>query len=169
MSVVPAQVRYEAHPSMLRSRPFTTLMVLALMLLGVLIAILGKGLLPVVVADEAAGVDTRIIQVIGIVIFALAALRLLTWWVSTRSDTLKITDEELLWTHGLLNKQYTEISMGSVRTVRVSQSLMQRMMNAGDITVFTTGDLPELMVQGLPNPTRVRELVKVRAVAPPEG
>lgn len=155
-----SEVRYQAHPSMLRMRPFSTLLVLALMLAGILVAILGKGLLPALLPEQ---LNDRVVQVAGIVVFALAALQLLAWWVSTLSDRLKITDDEVLWTHGLMNKQYTEISMGSVRTVRVTQSLLQRLMNAGDITVFTTGDLPELVVRGLPEPNRVRELVKARS------
>jgi uncharacterized membrane protein YdbT with pleckstrin-like domain len=155
-----SEVRYQAHPSMLRMRPFSTLLALALMLAGVLVAILGKGLLPALLPEQ---LNDRVVQVVGIVVFALAAMQLLAWWVSTLSDRLKITDDEMLWTHGLMNKQYTEISMGSVRTVRVTQSLLQRLMNAGDITVFTTGDLPELVVRGLPEPNRVRELVKARS------
>ena len=169
MSPDSSQVRYHAHPSMLRMRPFATLVVLALMIAGALVAILGKGLLPAALSEQAAGLDAQMVQIAGIAVFALAALRLATWWVATLSDTLRITDDELLWTHGLVNKQYTEISMGSVRTVRVSQSLLQRLMDAGDITVFTTGDLPELVVRGLPDPTRVRELVKVRAGAAAEA
>jgi uncharacterized membrane protein YdbT with pleckstrin-like domain len=99
----------------------------------------------------------------------LSALRLLSWWVYTRTDLLKVTDDEILWTHGLLNKKYTELGMGSVRTVQVSQSLLQRLLNAGDLRVFTTGDLPELVVRGLPEPNRIRELVKARGTgAAPE-
>lgn len=169
MSDVTSQVRYDAHPSMLRMRPFTTLMVFALMLAGILLAVLGTGFLPAALSEQAARLDARVVQVVGIAIFALAAMQVLAWWVSARMDTLKITDDEVLWTHGLVNKQYTEISMGSVRTVRVSQSLFQRLMNAGDITVFTSGDLPELVVRGLPDPGRVRELVKVRAGATAEA
>jgi hypothetical protein len=39
---------------------------------------------------------------------------------------------------------------------------LQRIMNAGDIAVFTAGDVPELLVRGLPQPDRIRELVKAR-------
>jgi hypothetical protein len=36
-------------------------------------------------------------------------------------------------------------------------------MNAGDVTVSTAGDTPELMVRGLPNPRRISDLVKGQA------
>ena len=77
-------------------------------------------------------IDDQNVKMIGIAVFAVATLQLLIWWVSTRSDRLVITEDELIWTHGLLNKEYTEINMASVRTVRVSQSLFQRIMNAGE-------------------------------------
>ena len=127
------EVLYDAHPSLLRSRPFATLLTILLML-GVIL--------------------------VGIGVFALAPLQILTWWVATLTDHLEITADEILWTHGLLSKQYTEIHMASVRTVRASQTLFQRLMNAGDITIYTAGDTPELVVRGLPDPARIRELIK---------
>ncbi len=162
MSASASNVRYEAHPSLIRMRPFATLLVLALMVLGILVAVVGVGLLPMSLSQQVGRIDTRVVQGTGILIFALSTLQLLVWWVSTRTDQLKITDDEILWTHGLVNKKYTELGMGSVRTVQVSQSLLQRLLDAGDIRVFTTGDLPELVVRGLPDPSRVRELVKAR-------
>lgn len=162
MSTTPTNVRYEAHPSLIRMRPFATLLVLGLMLLGVLVAVLGVGMLPPNLSRQAAQIDARLIQGAGILILALSTLRLLTWWISTRTDLLRITDDEILWTHGLVSKRYTEIGMGSVRTIQVSQGLLQRLLDAGDLRVFTTGDLPELVVLGLPDPGRVRELVKAR-------
>ena len=50
--------------------------------------------------------------------------------------------------------------MGSIRTVRVHQSLFQRMVNAGDLVIYTTGDLPELSIKGLPRPNEIREHIK---------
>jgi len=67
---------------------------------------------------------------------------------------------KVVWTHGLLSKEYTEINMSSIRTTRVTQSLFQRIMGAGDVTVYTSGDLPELMIRGLPDPGRIRDFVK---------
>ncbi|MBK5966356.1 hypothetical protein CCR95_20275 [Thiocystis minor] len=158
-----SEIRYDAHPSLVRMRPFATLLTILLLLGGILVAVLGDqvlAFLPEAIVDQ---VDGKALQAIGIGVFAIATLQLLIWWVATRSDHLVITQDELLWTHGLLNKQYTEINMASVRTVRVSQSLLQRIMNAGDIKVFTAGDNPEMMVRGLPEPARIRELVKAQA------
>ncbi|NCC40447.1 MAG: PH domain-containing protein [Gammaproteobacteria bacterium] len=153
------QILYDAHPSLLRTRPFGTLLILLLMLGGILVAVVGDQ----VIAPELRSqiqLDGRTLQMIGLGVFAFATLQLLIWWVATLSDHLQITPSEILWTHGLLSKQYTEINMASVRTVRVTQTLFQRLMNAGDITIYTSGDKPELVVRGLPDPNQIRELIK---------
>lgn len=85
---------------------------------------------------------------------------LLYWYLLTKSDHLTIKSDEIVWTHGLINKQFTEINMSSVRTVRVSQSLIQRMLKAGDIAIYTAGDQPEVVIRGLPNPEEIRAHIK---------
>lgn len=87
-------------------------------------------------------------------------LLLLYWYLQTKTDKLSITNDEIIWTHGLMSKQYTEINMSSVRTIRVSQSLLQRMFNAGNVQIFTAGDNPEVVIKGLPNPDEIREYIK---------
>jgi uncharacterized membrane protein YdbT with pleckstrin-like domain len=146
-----SEVLYDAHPSMIRSRPFTTLLALALIPLGIAIALMGGTLLPA--AAPVAGV-------VGLAVAALAFLTLLVWYVRTKTDHLVINDDEIVWTHGLLNKGYTEINMASVRTTRVRQTLMQRIMNAGDVEIYTAGDNPELVVHGLPDPDAIRKLIR---------
>jgi uncharacterized membrane protein YdbT with pleckstrin-like domain len=47
-----------------------------------------------------------------------------------------------------------------VRTVRVKQSLLQRLLNAGDIEVYTAGDVPELVIRGMPDPEAIRNHIK---------
>ena len=100
------------------------------------------------------------LSVLLIPVFGLGILILLFWYVSTKADKFEIRAGEVLWTHGLLNKQYTEISMSSIRTIKISQSIIQRMLNAGDIEIYTSGDAPELSVKGLPDPRRIRELIR---------
>jgi uncharacterized membrane protein YdbT with pleckstrin-like domain len=89
---------------------------------------------------------------------------LLLWmYLKTKMDKLTIKEGEIIWAHGLLNKSYTEINMSSVRTVRVSQSLLQRMLNAGDLVIYTAGDNPEVVIRGLPEPEKLRGYIKGRS------
>ncbi|QBQ55207.1 PH domain-containing protein [Nitrosococcus wardiae] len=85
---------------------------------------------------------------------------LLWMYIKTKMDKLTIKTDEIVWAHGLLNKSYTEIHMSSVRTVKVNQSLLQRMLNAGDVVIYTAGDNPEVMIQGLPEPDKIRDYIK---------
>jgi uncharacterized membrane protein YdbT with pleckstrin-like domain len=94
----------------------------------------------------------------------IGIIMLLWMWIKTKMDRLTITSEEIVWVHGLLSKKYTEIGMTSVRTVSVDQSLLQRMLNAGDIAVYTSGDVPELVIRGLPDPATIRDLINGKSV-----
>ena len=152
-----SNVLYEASPSMVRMNPFGTVLVIFLLLFGILTAVAGGQIAAMFGFAE---MDPRIFGIVGIALAAVAFFRLFSWWVATKVDHLKIKEDEIVWTHGLLSKQYVEISLHSVRTVRVSQSLLQRIMNAGDVTIFTSGDAPELVIKGLPDPDAVREHIK---------
>ncbi len=90
----------------------------------------------------------------------IGILILLYWYLTMKADKLTIKEDEVIWTHGLLSKQYVEINMSSIRTTRVEQSLLQRMLNAGKLEIYTAGDNPELTVNGMPNPHKIRELIK---------
>lgn len=139
-----SEILYEANPSMVRMNPFGTALAVLLIPVGIIGSVmfgepLAYGLIPL-----AGG----------------AILVLLYWYVSTKLDHLIVKTDEIVWTHGLLNKQYTEINMSQVRTVKVSQGLLQRILNAGDIAIYTAGDDPELAVRGLPDPDTIRDHIK---------
>lgn len=150
-------VLYEASPSMVRSNPLGTTLAILLILLGVYLAIAAGQVAASVGLPEG---SRRIVGIGGIVLVGIGFVQLLAWWIATKIDHLKVTEDEIIWIHGLVSKQYTEINMSSVRTVRVAQTLLQRIMNAGDITIYTSGDEPELVVRGLPGPNAIREHVK---------
>jgi uncharacterized membrane protein YdbT with pleckstrin-like domain len=157
-----SQVLYEASPSMVRMNPFGTVVTVLLLFAG--IALASPPVAGVVGARFGLPDETgTILNMVGMGLAALSFVMLITWYVKTKMDKLVIKQDEVVWTHGLLSKQYTEINMSSIRTVRVAQSLFQRIMGAGDVTVFTSGDLPEVVIRGLPNPNLVRDYVKGEA------
>lgn len=92
-------------------------------------------------------------------------LILLWMYIKTKMDKLTIKSDEIVAAHGLVNKSYVEINMSSVRTVKVSQSLLQRMLNAGDVAIYTAGDAPELFIKGLPEPDKIRDFIKGQSPA----
>jgi uncharacterized membrane protein YdbT with pleckstrin-like domain len=94
---------------------------------------------------------------------AVGILALMWMYLKTKMDKLIIKTDEVVWEHGLLSKDYTEIGMNSVRTAKITQSLLQRMLNAGDLYIYTAGDEPEVVIKGLPEPARIREYIKGRS------
>jgi uncharacterized membrane protein YdbT with pleckstrin-like domain len=144
--------------------PFGTVLVVLLLLGGVALALppVAASLAPMIPVPTPGG---AMLSLGGAVLAGVCFLVLLVWYVKTKVDRLTIRAGEVVWSHGLLNKQYTEINMSSIRTVRVSQSLLQRILGAGDIKVFTSGDLPEVVIRGLPNPNAIRDYVKGSAGA----
>ncbi len=149
-----ANVLYEANPSLLRTHPFGTVLLVLLLLAGIVIAIASGGI------AASLGLPAQVIGILGIAAVVVAFVWLLAWFVATKMDHLVIKDDEIVWSHGLISKQYTEINLSSVRTTRVIQSLMQRIMDAGDVMIFTSGDQPELFIRGLPEPGRIRDLLQ---------
>ena len=148
-----SQVLYEASPSLVRMNPFGSVLLILALVGGVILAT------PPVAAGLSANLalDSRLVSLAGLVVAALAFLWLLVWFVKTKMDHLVIKADEIVWTHGLLSKQYTEIAQTSIRTVRVQQSILQRLMGAGDVLIYTAGDMPEVLIRGLPEPEKLRQ------------
>lgn len=93
----------------------------------------------------------------------IGILILLYLYVMSKADHLVIKSDEIVWTHGLLSKQYTEINMAQVRTVRINQSILQRLLNAGNVEIYTAGDDPEMRIKGMPEPDKIRDFIKGQA------
>ena len=148
-----SQVLYEASPSLVRMNPFGSVLLIMALVGGVILAT------PPVAGGLSASLalDSRFVSLAGLAVAALAFLWLLVWFVKTKMDHLVIKADEIVWTHGLLSKQYTEIAQTSIRTVRVQQSILQRLMGAGDVLIYTAGDMPEVLIRGLPEPEKLRQ------------
>jgi len=85
---------------------------------------------------------------------------LLIWYLQTKSTKLTITNKDILLEKGLLSKDRSEVSIKSIRTVKVKQSFFNRILGVGAIELYTAGDLPEIEVKGMPDPNKVRDIIK---------
>lgn len=92
-------------------------------------------------------------------IAGLGLFILLYWYLVSRTTKFTITDSEVLFEKGILNKEHSEIALASVRSVKVKQSLINRMFDVGTVEIFTAGDHPEIVAASLPEPRRIRELI----------
>ena len=75
---------------------------------------------------------------------------------------LRIDADQMHLETGLLSKAHVDIDISQIRTVKVHQSFLNRVLRVGNISVYTAGDNPEFQVVGIPDPNRVREYVRNR-------
>lgn len=84
---------------------------------------------------------------------------LLIWRIRAISSKILITDEAVQYERGLLSKTRVDLRIDRIRTVRVRQGVVQRMLGAGDVSVYTAGDEPEVVIGGVKDPHKIRELL----------
>lgn len=87
---------------------------------------------------------------------------LIGMWLRSIGERIAISEHAMLVEKGILNKNSTEVSLTSVRTVRIDQTFLDRIFNVGRIDVYTAGDSPEATISGISEPNRVRDMVRVR-------
>lgn len=149
---------YDDHPAMFRNQPLGYIGVWVLILAPVLAVLMYRkeiaeiGDFPPAMLLAATG--------FGIVI-------LLYWFVTTRAMRLRITGDQVHLERGLLSKRHVELNVDQIRAVRVYQGFLDRIFRVGRIEVFTTGDDPEFVVTGMPDPDRVRDHVRTHPETPP--
>lgn len=96
-----------------------------------------------------------LLSVVGILAIGL-------WWVMHKGERLALSEREVLLERGLLSKQRTEIALSSIRSVRITQTLGQRMFDVGHVELFSAGDVAEIAIKNMPRPGRIRALAAAR-------
>ena len=136
---------YSENPKMPRNNPFMFALIIILNIASLVAAI---------------RLDQQSFQIIGLVVWLGTVISLLIWYIKIKSIKLSVTNNDILVERGLLRKNRKEVAIDKVRTVEVDQGFVDRIFGVGKVSVFTAGDLPEVVVSGLPDPNRIRELVK---------
>lgn len=91
----------------------------------------------------------------------IGILILLYWHLQNKSSRLSVTKDYVLFEKGLFSKERSEIDIDGIRTVKVKQSFSNRIFGTGTIELYTSGDNPEIVARGMPDPNKVREIIKV--------
>ena len=136
---------YSENPKMPRNSPFKFTLIIILNIAGLVAAI---------------RLDQQNFQIIGLLVWLGTVIWLLIWYLKTKSKKLSITNRDMLYEEGLLRKNRKELALDKVRTVEVDQDFIERIFGVGKVRVFTAGDEPEIVVEGLPDPNKIRELIK---------
>lgn len=98
---------------------------------------------------------------LGLIPSFIGVMALGAWYLGTLSNRLVITDRHIRHRRGLLAKNVKEIAIRKVKSVEVDQSPLQRMTDVGTVRIFTTGDIAEIVLGGLPFPKQVQAAVSI--------
>lgn len=101
----------------------------------------------------------------------IASLLILLWPIKRhlRRQTVKLTisGDKLRYETGLASKSTRIIQLPKVQDVRVIQSLPQRILNVGDLSVETAGESSRLVVENLDGPQQLAEQLTDASSHPP--
>ena len=100
-----------------------------------------------------------IITILLIFAFGLGILIFLIWYFKMQKYENHCVNDELEFEKGLLSKERIEIKLNMIRSVKVNQSFFQRIFGVGDLEIYSSGDEPEIVVSGMPNPLHLKELL----------
>jgi hypothetical protein len=142
------------HPMMFRRYPFrciayalVAVVGLALLLAGVVKATLWLGLL-------------------GLVMAVFGLIKLGGWWLRMLGTSVTVTTKRTVLRLGFFHSQLTEIPHTEVADIEVHQTLLNRLMEVGDIALVTkVKEKPGILLMGLPRPEEIAHHIRVRRKA----
>jgi uncharacterized membrane protein YdbT with pleckstrin-like domain len=79
--------------------------------------------------------------------------------IQRQAIKMTISGDKLRYETGMASKSTRIIQLPKVQDVRVVQSLMQRMLGVGDISIETAGENSRLVVANLDQPQRLAEQI----------
>lgn len=93
---------------------------------------------------------------------------LLALWPSILTKTIRyrISNYRIDYERGLLTKRIDTLELWHVEDITFNQSLMDRVMRVGTITIISNDDTtPQLLLHSVPNPRPLFEALKQRVIA----
>jgi membrane protein YdbS with pleckstrin-like domain len=97
--------------------------------------------------------------VVGVALFFVPVLR-------TKAVRYRVTNYRIDYERGLLSKNIDTLELWHVEDLSFRQTLMDRIMGVGDVTVISHDEtMPRLVLSSLPNPRHLYEQLKQRVIA----
>jgi len=98
-------------------------------------------------------------------VFGWLIIPLIVALVKRASLVLRVYPNRVVLETGLLSKNTAELFCSDIRLVNVRQGLLGRIVGIGHVAFTSTGDMPEQVAFGIPNPQKVKDLVMARKKA----
>lgn len=114
-------------------------------------------------------------QIIGGILLTpilIGIILLLNVWYKIASLQYRLTNQRLFVQRGLIAKQLEELELFRVKDVILKQTILQRILGFGTITVLSTDDTtPHITLIGMSNPVETKEAIRsaFRAARKREG
>jgi len=100
---------------------------------------------------------TVILLLWQVITFLIAMMRL-------QSTLYTITSQRVMFEQGLFSKSLSEIDLRSIDDTQFFQSFMERLLGIGNVSLVSSDKaLPMTMLRGIPDPRKLRELIRSRA------
>jgi uncharacterized membrane protein YdbT with pleckstrin-like domain len=77
--------------------------------------------------------------------------------IARRFAVMRVTGDKLRFESGMLSKSTRTIQLSKIQDVRVEQSLGQRILGIGSITIETAGETSQITMQGIDRPQQVAD------------
>ncbi|MDR3264712.1 MAG: PH domain-containing protein [Synergistaceae bacterium] len=121
-------------------------------ILGVAVCLVIAGMVSVKLADGNG-------KTMAEILFILLALAVVVHMLFRRYRvTLVVKPDEIALEVGVIGRNSIEISTRSIRTIQVKQSLLQRILNVGDILIASSGtEEYEIYAANMPAPHAIRD------------
>ena len=88
----------------------------------------------------------------GLAIASMALFRLLLWTLRMRLTTLTLTTKRCILESGVFAKQSTEVKLQDITEIHVAQSLLARLLGAGDLVILSNNGEKKLVVMAVRDP-----------------
>lgn len=96
-----------------------------------------------------------------LLIFLVVILFLWILWdiVSWRAIHYTLTDRRVVIQRGVIRKKKVYIHYEKIQDINISQGLMERLFRAGDIEIYSGHDRTQLILNDVPNPAEVDNMI----------
>lgn len=105
----------------------------------------------------------------GVLILACVAVALIAFFLPImmqKTVRYRISNYRIDYERGVLSKSIDTLELWHVEDIKFYQSLFDRMLNTGTITIISHDDTtPKLVLNGVPNPRPLFETLKQRVIA----
>ena len=86
------------------------------------------------------GRPDRYPMLLAVALAVLGALWLTTRWLQWTTSRLTVTTDRIMTRRGVLSKKHWQVSLERVHDISCNQTILERLLGAGDLAVDTGGD-----------------------------